>query len=97
MTKERLAEIRARLAAATPGPWHVGPIVKGSGILFVMDSVGKKVADCTFSRDSQFVANASADIAVLLTEVERLQAERGGLSHALACVHARWAKGVLND
>jgi len=92
MTKERLAEIRARLAAATPGPWHVGPIVKGGGILFVMDSVGKKVA-----RDSQFVANASADIAVLLTEVERLQAEREGLSHALACVHARWAKGVLND
>ena len=69
MSDDRIAEIRARLDAATSGPWvedngdvmttgntHHGPIMVA--------------LDCDNEGDAPFIANAPADIAWLLDEVD---------------------------
>jgi len=75
MTKEQLAEIRARLDAATPGPWT---IEEGSGederLVFVRTERGRLVRTI-WMNDATFIANAPADLRALLDEVEALQAE----------------------
>jgi hypothetical protein len=67
-----LAAIAARLRAATPGPWTMNE----RGMVCVVES-GDWVADTYFSdTDGPFIANAPADIAALLAEVERLHIMR---------------------
>lgn len=85
MTPSELQAIKGRWAKATPGPWFVenGEIVKpindGERLFLV---VGNEVDEDGFvgefvmsSADAQAIANAPTDIADLLAEVERLQAE----------------------
>lgn len=70
MTDKELAEIRGRLAAATPGPWkwEYGQLVSKNDE--VMDEPGiNKPSD----PDAIFIANAPADIAALLAEIESLR------------------------
>lgn len=74
---DRLQEIRARLDAATPGPWEVwengtmvcAPDRDAPGayhdIALAFSSLG----------DQHLIAHAPADIAWLLDEVERLRGE----------------------
>ena len=80
MTDERLAEIKARCDAATPGPWQpwcrdfhfvrpanpemAGPILLLTG---------------TNKADSQFAAHARADIPALLAENAALRARVAAL------------------
>ncbi len=79
MTPERLAEIRARLEAATPGPWAIyGTIgfeyhVRTGGTTAAVPTTGEPVADAALNRDAEFIAHAPTDIADLLAEVELLQ------------------------
>ncbi len=56
-----LAPIKARLAAATPGPWSVAEI---GGF----QTTGLK-------EDDELIVNAPADLAALVAEVERLRAK----------------------
>ena len=70
---QRIAEIRARLDAATPGPWkrslsgsHYNPWKVHRGAILVALS-GEAV------EDADLIAHAPADIAWLLDEVERLR------------------------
>ena len=81
MTVDRayLDSVRARLAAATAGPWR--SFIEGrdheSGSDFIrtagedMELVGATRAD------QDFIANARQDIEILLDEVERLRAVAG--------------------
>ncbi len=76
---DRLAEIRARLDAVTPGPWRaldwsdppLATVVqqRGSGVHW------PRIASCGFAPDADLIAHAPADIAWLLDEVERLRKE----------------------
>jgi len=84
LTRERLAEIRARRAATTEGPWTV---MVGVGGLFP-EPVGAVVAkgrhilravnDCR-EEDLEFVAHAREDADDLCDEVDRLRAELDAL------------------
>lgn len=96
MTPEQLAEIDARLRAATPGPWtkdHCGGgVVRGSTLIeFVRGSSYTQVALAVGLHEKEaggqeenatFIANAPADIAALIAEVKRL---REALRQACTC------------
>lgn len=65
-TTDRAAEIRARLNAATPGPWHEG----GEGDIRVDDYTIAEIWGLKSTGDSALIANAPADLAWLLDEVK---------------------------
>ena len=76
---DRLAEIRSRLDAATPGPWtndlewdEVDAIVVPKIKYF--DPYRACVARVGNPPNADLIAHAPADIAYLLDEVERLRA-----------------------
>lgn len=80
MNKADLEAIKARLAAATPGPWvqfhdgdelFVGQIADGDHYIC---AVGHRIFEQN-QLDADFLSYAPADIAALIAEVERLQAE----------------------
>ena len=73
---ERLDEIAARLAAATPGPWVDG----GRGCVETVpefdldrfDIMPETIARCELQyEDAALIANAPADIAWLLAELKK--------------------------
>jgi len=87
MTEQELAEIRARLVAATPGPWEWKMMPRCCSLRHVCSrrADGSVFCDVILEKDqrdyigptiddAQFIAHAPTDIAVLLAEVERLQA-----------------------
>jgi hypothetical protein len=72
-------EIRARLEAATPGPWEASPApdYPDPGIGFAWDVMrGREVVAGApmVGTDADLIANAPADLAYLLGEVERMRA-----------------------
>jgi len=82
MTPAYLSAIRARLDAATPGPWRhdethgAGYIVASRGVdaeepLIAEVAAGEPID----SANAAFIENAPTDIAALLAEVERLRRE----------------------
>ena len=79
ITDKRLTDIRARLAAATEGPWSVdGPAQCGPGDTLTVYPVedGGTIAYVRPSwDDAEFIAHAREDIPALLAEVERLREE----------------------
>jgi len=89
MTPERLAEIKARSEAATPGPWrhgeadgtgkvaepfHGGSITAGATCCIVF---GHTIHGAPFGVleevDAEFIAHARADVPALVAEIERLR------------------------
>ena len=82
MAPDRLAEIRKRCGAATPGPMRAigGSIFcdvldseRGQGTFILYDRAGYSGPDCNREGDSQFFAHARHDVPDLLAEVERLR------------------------
>ena len=80
LTTEEVAAIRARCAAATPGPWRA--YIEGrdhtSGSSFIMTGEGEVRGDDielsgTTLADQDFIAHARQDIPRLLAEIQRLQ------------------------
>ena len=69
---DRLQEIRARLDAATPGPWEneFGVVADANGNRHYIPN---EYGDWDNPADPDFIAHAPADIAWLLDEVERLR------------------------
>lgn len=73
--------IKARLAAATPGPWFARPNdLIGGWCVRIVDTLPSEgpgeVADFIREEDARFIAHALQDIEVLLAEVEYLRGER---------------------
>jgi hypothetical protein len=74
-----LGPIKARLAAATPGPWRQMPSKNKGGVdRFVgppgCDPVcGMSVINEKWGADMSLIANAPTDLATLVEEVERLR------------------------
>ena len=73
---DRLAEIRARLDAATPGPWRAADWDDARGIRVVVGEFPRDpytLALAERDHDARFIAHAPTDIAWLLDEVARLR------------------------
>ena len=73
-----LAAIKARLAAATPAPWHCAD---EDGYWFIYGSNNFQVHNTSNSADLKtaeanrlLIENAPTDLALLIAEVERLRA-----------------------
>lgn len=67
----RLDEIKARLAAASPRPWRFRGIM---GAFYVTDERGRIIASdegVTSSADFALIAHAPTDLALLIEAVER--------------------------
>lgn len=83
MTPERLAEIRARADAATPGEWKVGEShpFGGNTPVVVPDNVDSDrwIIDALEHADAEFIARARDDIDALLADNARLQNLVAGL------------------
>lgn len=100
MTPEALEAIRARLAAATPGPWtlpyHDGALAGPHGAsLLGLDVDGMAIV---WARaDAELIAHAPADIAALLAEVERLRAEVAERVEAERVADARLREWLSSD
>jgi hypothetical protein len=81
ITPTRIAEIRARLEAATPGPWrhtNSGESIhpqKGLMICGMAQAETEREADRN-ARNFDLIANAPADLADLLAALDAAQAER---------------------
>ena len=76
MTLDELAAIRARLDAATPGPWALGHDTDINGAWFAEILVPSHLAALGYidsSRaDAEFIAHARTDLEQLLAEVDHL-------------------------
>lgn len=87
MTHERLAEIKARAEAATPGPWHVnGPYASMDTPTILDDNggiLGRTTHYAWMRENAAFMAAARSDVPDLVAEVERLRAENERLRDAL--------------
>lgn len=97
MTDERLAEIEARHAAATEGPYWLEPAAlnlhddRYSSLCSHKGMIGVAGVDddgCAYfvldPPDAEFTAHSWQDIADLLAEVRRLRGENGDLSALVA-------------
>jgi transglutaminase-like putative cysteine protease len=72
---ERLAEIREREQAATPGPW-----IEEDGFILTADGKNTVADFVPYSANSVFMAAARDDVPFLLAEVERLTRLLEGLT-----------------
>ena len=93
-----LDPIRARLAAATPGPWHAygNTLAAEVGRCTCSPHYGAHERSCgledigqVVERDADLIANAPADMAALIAEVERLRTENEEL------IERGWADEVF--
>ena len=79
----RISEIRARLEAATPGPWKVDYDkvfeTDTDSCVTGIFSTSERIVETDFgcyqqkANDAEFIAHASADIAWLLEQLERAE------------------------
>lgn len=95
---ERLAEIEARVNAATDGPWRVrgrderhGPphVVAGtpSALRATVADYKTNVADYTFQTDAEFIAHAREDIPWLLAQLASVREALADAEIAIAAAH----------
>ena len=95
MTDTRIDEIKARCDNATPGAWEYGgidfifhannPIASIRGWSYLPSMVGAEKAVVQMDNNAEFIAHARDDIPYLLSELERVTAERDALKEA-----SRW-------
>lgn len=73
LTAAELAEIEARLRAATPGPWEMADEGPNRGVLI---SARRQFICRAYGGDAALIAHAPMDLSRLLDEVHALKAER---------------------
>lgn len=100
MTDADLQAIKARLAAATPGPWTSDGIC----VLALYEGYETFMVEVSYGRrpdDAEFIAHAPTTIAALVAEVERLRAAYPPVDVARLCVQhemcARCGSGLNGD
>jgi hypothetical protein len=88
MDEKRLQEIKARVDAATPGPWAIYPRRKSAVKAVFLTRLGSDGSSmwtwpgfvrAQFTRDAEFIAHARQDMPDLLAENERLRAALEGI------------------
>jgi hypothetical protein len=96
VSAQQLAEIEARLKAATPGPWEAATTARsvyGTPIHGPFGSRGRPdegphIANA-FS-DAEFIAHAPADVTVLVEAVKALAALKDYSRHRAGCANPGW-------
>lgn len=87
----RNAQIQARLEAATPGPWfRESDGVYNATRSYLVTPTGDSWQDTV---DAEFIANAPADVAWLLAEVDRLTKLGDALADALTLLR-HWTEAA---
>lgn len=81
ITKERLAEIKARCDAATPGPW-TSDLDEGS----LRDAGGHILGYVRSDQDREFLAQVRQDVPDLVTEIEQLRTLVKSAIHSRDCL-----------
>lgn len=86
MSDPRTEEIRTRLAAATPGPWHAWDrgigweVHEGDGCAQRMCmEINSEFRETFRAGDAALIANAPADLAYLLGRIEALEGKNAAL------------------
>jgi hypothetical protein len=87
MTPSQLSAIRARLDAATPGPWElwygeldwVSVGIDGDTVAECRTHINQQFSGWQNLRNATFIQHAPTDLRALLDAVERLTAERDDL------------------
>ena len=74
MSTDRIAEIRARADAATPGPWEAKRNARRGNTTVILDPDGQFVAHYVNPTDAEFLAAARQDIPHLLDLIDRVRA-----------------------
>lgn len=107
-----IAEIKARLAAATPGPWNVAirkdahPVARVWWIVPSKIEVdyetyeGNLIAECGYMTDATalFIANAPTDIARLIRALELAIEQRDGWINNLPDnFHKSYKRGAIEQ
>lgn len=111
MTEERIAAIKARAEAATPGPWKAGKddftkniieAAKDRGTIIVQRRDDSNMFWSSYIpikqifADAAFIAHAREDIPALLDEVERLRDENERQKEVISFLGDA-AKGLVRD
>lgn len=81
LTQERIDEIKARVAAATPGPWQTRFVYNMFRAVRNAPDLYQNTEPSQDWADADFVAYCADDVPDLLAEVERL---RAGVTNAVA-------------
>ena len=91
MTKDDLNAIKARLEAATPGPWGIGIY---NGDYSVWRNISTKdqyeIGGRLSKKDALFFANAPTDIAALIRDAEQLKRDNVRLRKQLKQSQDDW-------
>lgn len=92
---DRLASIRARADAATPGPWLIDAIETGEHALFIdsdrdpaeagLGTGGYMVASWLTESNAEFIAASRTDIAFLLDQLAAAEAKIAQAPHDTDC------------
>lgn len=92
LTEQQLADIQARVDAATAGPWH---FTDADSIVapLTADSIADVWEPTSASRNGEFIEAAREDVRALLAEVRRLTAQRQFLLGQLAARDAESGRG----
>ena len=83
---DRRAQIEARLAAATPGPWRVDRYDHGGGRAYIEEPRRTLIADFYQEGDREMLASAPDDLRWLLDALTTVEVERDALAAKLAAV-----------
>jgi len=96
MTEEQLVAIRAREAAATPGPWAKdGSLYAPDVDITWADDEGEYVVGTIWDNgfviraDAEFIAHARKDIPALLAENDSLRAQLAGCEEECALLEVK--------
>jgi len=99
MADAELEAIKARVEAATPGPWDASApdedgesIVGAPGEWWDWDHT-----TCEHYDDAVFIAHARTDVPALVAEVERLRAANDRLAQRIGYWHSRYAGHPVVD
>lgn len=98
--EQRVAEIRARLEAATPGPWQTWPDGTEESVESV--SVGRFVCHLNsnmrqFREDAAFIAHAREDVPYLLARLAAAEATMDSPTWPYVLAFARQMEGKLDQ
>ena len=91
LSEARIAQIAARAATATAGPWHRGI---GNEYRQVFNAQGGLIAERAGAHDGEFIAHARVDVPALLSALHSANARAKGLRAALEKFTAHYPSGI---
>jgi hypothetical protein len=93
LSDQQLAEIAARAAAATKGPWSLN----GKCASNLRDNTSRPVGELICGdADQDFIVHAREDVPALLAEIDRLRARVAAVRAFAASHEYRWLHELLD-